>query len=747
VSILLKIPLWFWHCWAASAQWLPECGHTAIASTDGAATLCWCNKIRPETETLSHRDGTIMILLGGYVRVSTVESGPAGDADGCVPRFLEKTQWKMPEMATRTCFLIRCGFKGTKVSAQGILLRLSAAFVLSAVAGCGGAIAYNPTGTTPPDSGCTTTTTSGTPASCPSRISVSGVSFVGSVMAGTQPVIGASVQLYAAGIAGNGSGATALLATPASTGGNGAFAVSGGYACPSAQTPVYLLAKGGQADSGSAANPSLWLMTAIGPCGSIVAGSSFVVNEVTTAASVWALAPFLSSGGNVGSSCTNTTGLNNAFLTANNLVNIQTGASPGGSVPSTLTVPTTKLNTLANALASCTRSSGGSSCSALFNAAASGSTIPGNTLDAAFDIARSPANNVASIYGMAANNAVYTPALSSAPPDFLLYGTIKGGGMASPASISVNSSGDVWTSSYFETISEFLPSGSAVFPAGITGGGINQSYGMALDSEDNVWIANEQTGPNSGQGDVAELSSSGATLESGITGGGIDFPIAVAADSNGNVWFADYGDSTVTLLDSNGSAVSPASGWGGSSLGFPVALAVDGGHNAWVANQAGELPVTKISADGSEVTNFDCNCNGASGVAIDESGNAWITNYYGNSVSAVNSCGSLVLGGATGGGIDHPQGIAIDGVGTVWVTNFLTKSISEIEGTSGSAPGSLLSPATGFGSDASLLQPYGIAIDASGSIWVSNFGNSTLTQFIGVAAPVKTPLTGPPQQP
>src|SRR5208337_3817263 len=118
-----------------------------------------------------------------------------------------------------------------------------------------------------------------------------------------------------------------------------------------------ILAKGGQAGSGSATNSSLWLMTALGPCGSVSAGSSFVTNEVTTAASVWALASFMTSGGQVGASCTNTTGLDDAFLNVNSLVNVSTGISPGSGLPSTLAVPTRKLNTLANVLASCTGSS------------------------------------------------------------------------------------------------------------------------------------------------------------------------------------------------------------------------------------------------------------------------------------------------------------------------------------------------------------------------------------------------------
>jgi len=628
---------------------------------------------------------------------------------------------------------------------RSILLPLTASAALAAVAGCGGAV---PTtgGGGESGGGCTPTTTIIAAPSCPARTPVAGVSFTGKVLAGLQPISGASVQLYAAGITGNGSAPAALLSASVSTSAGGAFTVPGGYSCPSAQTPVYLVSKGGQPGAGSA-NQSLWLMTALGPCSAITAGSNFILNEATTSASVWALAPFMSSGGSVGASCTNTTGLDNAFLTANSLVNAATGASPGAAIPSTLAVSSSKLNTLANALNSCTASSGGASCTSLFNAAASGNTVPSNTLDAALNIVHSPGNNVAAIYTLASGNAVFSPVLHAAPPDWMLHNTITGGGMNSPASVSVASSGSVWVSSYFNAVSEFLPGGATDFPSGIGGNGLNQSYGMALDIQGNVWIANEQTNPNSGSGDVAELNSSGTFLAGGLTGGGINYPVAVAADSNGNMWFANYGDSTVTRLNSAGTPISPASRWGAKSLVFPVALAIDSGHNAWVANQSGVLPITRISKDGSEITNFDCDCNGASGIATDQNGNIWIANYYDNSISEVNSCGSLELGAAKGGGVNHPQGIAVDGAGTVWVGNYLGNSISEIDGSSSTKPGTYVSPSTGFGTDANLLEPYGIALDASGNIWVSNFGNNTLTQIIGVASPVKTPLAGTPQQP
>jgi hypothetical protein len=70
-----------------------------------------------------------------------------------------------------------------------------------------------------------------------------------------------------------------------------------------------------------------------------------------------------------------------------------------------------------------------------------------------------------------------------------------------------------------------------------------------------------------------------------------------------------------------------------------------------------------------------------------------------------------------------------------------------LAGAGATTPGAALSPAGGLGADAALLEAYAIAIDASGNVWVSNFGSNTLTQFIGVAAPVRTPLLGLPAAP
>jgi streptogramin lyase len=192
---------------------------------------------------------------------------------------------------------------------------------------------------------------------------------------------------------------------------------------------------------------------------------------------------------------------------------------------------------------------------------------------------------------------------------------------------------------------------------------------------------------------------------------------------------------------------SGTSGYTTSQFIFPVAVAVDSSHNGWVANQSSNT-VTKVSQDGNTISSYIVG-SGPSGVAVDENNNVWVANYYNDSIGLVSSAGAVKSGssGYTGGGIVHPQGIAIDGAGTAWVTNYRGPSLSELAAATASSPGKVLSPSTGWGTDASLLEAFGIAIDASGNLWVTNFGNNTLTEFVGLAVPVKTPLIGVPAVP
>src|SRR5205814_10146139 len=129
-----------------------------------------------------------------------------------------------------------------------------------------------------------------------------------------------------------------------------------------------------------------------------------------------------------------------------------------------------------------------------------------------------------------------SPVLPKAPTDWQLSISFTGGGMVAPTGISVDSQGNVWVASYGQPnaqsvmagfASKFAPTGSPIFPNGITGSGLRESFGLAIDNQDNVWIPNMESPSNVNQtyGTVTVLNSNGQPLSgaNGYASGGLRY--------------------------------------------------------------------------------------------------------------------------------------------------------------------------------------------------------------------------------
>jgi hypothetical protein len=208
---------------------------------------------------------------------------------------------------------------------------------------------------------------------------------------------------------------------------------------------------------------------------------------------------------------------------------------------------------------------------------------------------------------------------------------------------------------------------------------------MTVDAEGNAWVTGNDTD------NVVELAPDGTVLGS-FTGGGISKPLSIAVDSLDNVWVANSGMIPISFL------CHPRSG-----------------------NSRGGTPsVTQIRRDGQPMRSF------------------------------------------AGGGQTIPWGIAVDGNDNIWVANFGGQRLTELCGSRpsncppGHKTGDPISPDTGYTFDG-LTRNTGVAIDPSGNVWLANNwmnvplltnpGGHELVVFIGLAAPIKTPLIGPPEQP
>ncbi|MGA7155737.1 MAG: hypothetical protein WBY53_02755 [Acidobacteriaceae bacterium] len=399
----------------------------------------------------------------------------------------------------------------------------------------------------------------------------SGTGIRGTVFGGQQPLVGASLQLYAANLSGYGNMASPLLpAGSIQTEADGGFDITGQYTCPVPDAPVYLVATGGNPGL-SASNPNLAEMAALGSCSALQASDTTVVkmNEVTTVAAAYALAPFMTGIASMSTSPSNTAGLNFAFADVNQLVNNATGTSPGADLPPGASLPRAQLNALADSLGACVDSTGGtagdtSACGTLFAAATPpGGTAPTDTVSAVIEIVQHPGQNVAAIYALAAASHPFRPTLTAAPNDWTLAVTYTGGGLSAPSAVAVDADGNVWiTNRGANTVTELAPSGAVLATSAAA---LSGPAAVALDASGDPWIANATANTLTHLSDSATVTSSAS--------GGLSVPAGLAIDPQGNLWVSNSGAASVSEFTSTGSSLS-GNGFAGSGITNPLGIAV-----------------------------------------------------------------------------------------------------------------------------------------------------------------------------
>ena len=601
----------------------------------------------------------------------------------------------------------------------------------------------------------------------------------GRVHGGQQPVIGATVTLYAPGTAGYGSAPSAIVSTTTDNQGN--FTLPQPYTCPANSPVTYLLATGGNPGAG----PNQYLAEAalLPACSSLTASTYVYISEVTTVAAAYALAPFaaLSPGvTNIGVSSTNLIGLTNILGPASNLANTTTGQAVTSAAG--MVLPYAEINTLADILAACvnTNTNGvpSTTCASLFAAATPpGGTAPTDTFQAAIDIALNPGNNAAALYALATAIAPYQPTLPTPGPSDFAVGIQYNGALigisGGTTGLDIDASGNAWfvafgSSAANANITEISPSGTILSGAnGYLNGDLAEPASLAIDNSSNVFIVDYYNGL------IAEMSPSNTTgfplYPTSLYG-----PIGIAVDNrNATSWIGNYYvGTTLTHMTNATGADATNSPYGG--LDAPLGVAIDNSGNVWVASSddfaSGTGYLTKFTGSGTTYTpqNFASGAGTLPGdVAIDSSGNVWLTNYVG--VALFNNSGTELspVGGypSPQNIYTNPQSVTVDGLNRAWVSNLASDGNGNALNLPGSVTafstngttGTLISTSTTTTSAGTLLgytaagaisqQPNGpqsIKVDPSGNLWITGYnatGSQVITELIGIAAPVVTPLS------
>jgi streptogramin lyase len=244
-----------------------------------------------------------------------------------------------------------------------------------------------------------------------------------------------------------------------------------------------------------------------------------------------------------------------------------------------------------------------------------------------------------------------------------------------------------------------------------------------------------------------------------------NFPTGVAVDANGNVYVADEGNEAVREITPNGVVTSlPGSGRSpGDSHGVynnPTGVAVDGNGNVYVADTSNHC-IRKIAPGGRvSLVAGNPHADGATrdgpvgtapggalfdeptGVAVDGSGNVYVVDNHDDVIRKISGgvvttlAGKLNVQGhidATGTAAEfaQPYGLAVDGSGYVYVADGLNQAIRKITpdgavttlaGAENGDDGST----DGTGSKALLDAPIGVASDPGGTIYVADSYNNAI---------------------
>ncbi len=365
-------------------------------------------------------------------------------------------------------------------------------------------------------------------------------------------------------------------------------------------------------------------------------------------------------------------------------------------------------------------------------------------------------------------NAVVTTMAGNGSPGFT-DGAASVASFNFPCGVALDSLGNVFVVDAFNyAIRRIAPNGTVTTFAGsgsndsVNNTGLAASFmeprAIAADGSGNLYVA-ELTA-------IRKVTSTGVvtTLAGGKqTGGFADgtgvnakflFPLGVRLDGGGNVIVADTRNNAIRSVTAGGVTTTLA-GKGGSSgysegtgtavrFNFPQGLASDASRNLYVADAANDA-IRRITPAGvvSTFSGGSGSFGGAQGVAVDVNNNVYVAGKFSHSISKVTPAGVVTtLAGSGSPGFSNgtgraatfnsPEGVAVDASGNVYVADTDNNAIRKI------TPLGVVSTLAGDGSaglingpgvSARFVAPTSLVVDGSGNVYVADHGNHAIRRI------------------
>jgi len=258
--------------------------------------------------------------------------------------------------------------------------------------------------------------------------------------------------------------------------------------------------------------------------------------------------------------------------------------------------------------------------------------------------------------------------------------------------------------------------------------------GVAVDSDGNIYVADTfndrirkitiKTVNSQEVADVSTLAGSKSGDDDG-TGTAAQFnrPYGVAVDSDGNVYVADTFNHRIRkiAIDSNGNGVvsSPfGSGTAGSANGVGTAAQFKSPRGLAVHESSGNIIIYVADEYNNRIRK----------IAIDSNGNGVVSSPFGSGTAgSANGVGTAAQ-------FKYPYGVAVDSVGNIYVADTSNNRIRKITvaGVVSTLAGSTSGDDDGTGTAAQFNGPSGLAVhESSGNIiiYVADYGNHRIRKM------------------
>ena len=317
--------------------------------------------------------------------------------------------------------------------------------------------------------------------------------------------------------------------------------------------------------------------------------------------------------------------------------------------------------------------------------------------------------------------------------------------------------------------------------AAATAASLNDPFGVAADAAGNVYVAdvvNHCIRKITPSGIITTIAGTGIQGFSGDGGPGtaaqLHGPCGVAVDASGNVYVADDFNNRIRKITPSG-VISTFAGTGtpdytgdggqatAAAINNPNAVAVDASGNIYISdyvrcvirkvNTAGIISTVAgngtvgYSGDGGPAT--AAQMNQAWGIAIDRSGAIYFSDQYNYRIRKINTAGIMTTigGNGTSGAIGEnvpattaeffqPYGVAVDDAGNVYVCDNGNERVRKID-TTGIITTFAGNGIVGYSGDgglptaAELYAPSGVAINSSGNFYIADDGNNCIRKIAG----------------